>query len=141
MVANLENMTCVFNMCNANYFEEKLPLPTFEVTHSYKNCAYFHFNYEWYGKRFYNPVIRFSDLYDFSEDMFIDIMCHEMIHYYLVYYDIDQKCKHGKEFHEMAYKLNKKYHLNIIDDYVKQNLKRNYDLPPMLFWTCKILQI
>lgn len=141
MVANLDNMGDCFKKCNKEFFESKLPLPAFEVNHSYKNCAYFHFNFEWYGNKFFNPIIRFTDLYDFSEDMFIDIMCHEMIHYYLAYFNLDRKCKHGKEFHEMANRLNDKYHLNIVDNYAITNLKRNYDTPPLQFWLYKLLQI
>lgn len=58
----------------------------------------------------------------------MDLKCHEKIHYYLAYYGIDRKVKHGKEFNEMANRLNKKYRLHITEDYGK-SLKRSADAP------------
>ena len=42
-----------------------------------------------------------------------DIMCHEMIHYYLAYTGVDRNCHHGKEFKKMADQLNLNYGLHI----------------------------
>lgn len=39
MVANIENMQLAFNECNEKYFEGKLPIPMFELLHSFKTCG------------------------------------------------------------------------------------------------------
>jgi len=135
MVADADNMRATFIKCNNAYFEGKLPLPNFGLVHRYDTCAYFHYNYDrWFGCKFYDPIIQFTDYYDFTEKMFVDLMCHEMIHYYLAYYGIDRKVKHGKEFNEMADCLNKKYRLHITEDYDKSTLKRSADAPLLKYW-------
>ena len=129
MVANIDNMEVTFKKCNKAYFEGKLPLPSFGLVHSYDTCAYFHYSYDrWFGSKFYNPIIEFTDYYDFTAKMFVDLMCHEMIHYYLAYYGIDRKMKHGTEFNSMAERLNNRYRLHIIESYDKTTLKRSSDV-------------
>lgn len=135
MVADADNMRITFIKCNNAYFDGKLPLPNFGLVHSYDTCAYFHYSYDrWFGSKFYDPIIQFTDYYDFTEKMFVDLMCHEMIHYYLAYYGIDRKVKHGKEFNEMADRLNKKYRLHITEDYDRSTLKRSADAPLLKYW-------
>ncbi len=135
MVANIDNMRATFIKCNNTYFEGKLPEPSFALVHSYNTCAYFHYSYDrWFGSKFYDPIIQFTDYYDFTEKMFVDLMCHEMIHYYLAYYGIDRKVRHGKEFNEMANRLNKKYRLHITEEYDKSTLKRSADAPLLKYW-------
>ena len=46
MVANLDNMLIAFDDCNMKYFEGKLPVPMFDLLHSFRTCGYFHGNYE-----------------------------------------------------------------------------------------------
>jgi hypothetical protein len=138
MVANLDNMRAIFTKCNDKYFGGQLPEPSYELVHSYNICAYFHYSYDWFGSKFYDPIIRFTDYYDFTEKMFVDLMCHEMIHYYLAYFDIDRKVKHGKEFNEMADRLNKKYRLHIKVEYDKSTLKRSANAPLLKYWLSNI---
>ena len=138
MVANVDNMRATFIECNNKYFGGKLPEPSFELVHSYNICAYFHYSYDWFGPKFYDPIIRVTDYYDFTEKMFVDLMCHEMIHYYLAYYGIDRKVKHGKAFNEMANRLNKKYRLHIVEEYDRTTLKRSADAPLLKYWLSNI---
>lgn len=138
MIASVENMKETFLMCNAKYFEGKLPKPKFELMHSFKLCALFYYNSDWFGgRKFYGPIIRFTDYYEFTESVFVDLMCHEMIHYYLAYNGIDRKCRHGKEFMQMANGLNKKYKLHIRTEYDMLNLKRSKNAPLLGYWLSK----
>ena len=114
MVANHDNMLDTFNLCNMEYFEGKLLFPQFALLHSFRTCGYFQYTKGgWLDKTLYDPTISMTDYYDFTEKQFRDIMCHEMIHYYLAYFGIDRNCKHGNKFKEMAEQLNVKYGLNI----------------------------
>ena len=126
MVANLSNIESIFNRCNMDYFNGELPFPQFDLLHSKKTCGYFHYTKGgWFDKTIYNPIISITDYYDFTEKQFIDIMCHEMIHYYLAYVDLDRKCKHGKEFKRMAESLNMTYGLNITSYLDLSQYKKN----------------
>lgn len=114
MVANHDNMLLTFDTCNMEYFEGKLLFPQFGLLHSYRTCGYFQYTKGgWFDKTLYDPKISITDYFDFTEKQFVDIMVHEMIHYYLAYLGIDRGCHHGKKFMELAERLNKKYHLNV----------------------------
>lgn len=41
MVANLLNMRLTFVECNVNFFNGKLPVPMFDLLHSFRTCGYF----------------------------------------------------------------------------------------------------
>ena len=82
-----------------------------------------------------------TDYYDFTESQFVDIMCHEMIHYYLAYYGIDRKVKHGKDFNEMADRLNEKHHLHITEKYDKSVFKRSANAPLLKYWLSNLFAI
>lgn len=114
MVANHDNMLDTFNLCNMEYFGGELLFPEFELLHSKKTCGYFKYTKGgWFDHTLYDPVIMMTDYYDFTESQFRDIMCHEMIHYYLAYTSVDRNCHHGKEFKKMADQLNLNYGLHI----------------------------
>ena len=93
MVANQDNMLLTFDECNMKYFEGKLLFPQFGLLHSYRTCGYFHCNYQqvMFKRELYDYKISITDYYDFTEKQFVDIMCHEMIHYYLAYFGIDKR--------------------------------------------------
>ena len=135
MVANLVNLAESFDKYNKAYFEERLPIPQFELLHSYRTCGYFQYTKGgWFDKTLYNPTISMTDYYDFTEKQFKDIMCHEMIHYYLAYFGIDKRCKHGKKFKEMAERLNRTYGLNITPYLDLSNYKKRKDAPKFTYW-------
>lgn len=139
MVANQTNMLMTFDTCNMEYFEGKLLFPQFQILHSFRRCGYFHYNKGgWFDKTIYDPTISITDYYDFTEKQFRDLMCHEMIHYYLAYFGIDMNCRHGKRFQEMADMLNKKYHLNITKFIDPSNLVRREGSPLLSYWLSRI---
>ena len=135
MVANHDNMLDTFNLCNMEYFEGKLLFPQFGLLHSYRTCGYFQYTKgSWFDKTLYDPTISITDYYDFSEKQFRDIMCHEMIHYYLAYFGIDKRCKHGKKFKEMAEHLNRTYGLNVTPYLDLSNYKKRNGAPKFTYW-------
>lgn len=135
MIANLVNMADVFDKCNKAYFEGKLPIPQFELLHSYLLCGYFEYTKGgWFDRTLYDPTISMTDYYDFTEKQFRDILCHEMIHYYLAYFGIDRGCHHGKEFKKMADRLNRKYGLNITKRIDTSTFKRRKGAPWFTYW-------
>lgn len=134
-------MKDVFRECNKKYFNNSLPLPKFDIMHRYVDLAYFIYQKEKDNKRMKHKKIYFTDYYDFDDEMIVNLMVHEMIHYYLAYNKIDPKCKHGKEFNEMAEKLNKEYGLNITSKIDAPSLKRNEKAPKLSYMFLKFLGI
>ena len=113
MVADFNNMVNLFHKCNMNYFGGELTLPRFELLHSFCICGRFEYSLGWFRNKIKDPLIKITDYYDFTLEQYVDIMVHEMIHYYLVYTGLDKKCTHGKQFQMMARKLNRKYKLHV----------------------------
>lgn len=135
MVANQDNMLDTFNLCNMEYFEGKLLFPQFALLHSYRTCGYFQYTRGgWFDKTLYDPIISMTDYYDFTEKQFRDIMCHEMIHYYLAYVGLDRGCHHGKKFKKMAESLNRTYGMNITPYVVLSEYKKRDGTPKFSYW-------
>lgn len=140
MVANHDKMLLTFDECNMKYFEGKLLFPQFALLHSFRTCGYFQYTKGgWLDKTLYDPTISMTDYYDFTEKQFRDIMCHEMIHYYLAYFGIDRSCKHGKKFNEMAARLNASFGLHITPTVDLSEYKRRKGTPSISYWFVKKL--
>lgn len=140
MIANHDNMLLTFDECNMNYFEGKLLFPQFDLLHSYRTCGYFQYTTGgWFDKTVYNPIIFITDYYDFTESQFVDIMVHEMIHYYLAYCGKDRRCRHGKQFKKMAERLNKQFGLHITSRVDISRYKRRKGTPSLSYWFIKKL--
>ena len=123
MVISEPQLRCAFRDYNDIYFNSILPMPRFEVIHSFRYFGYFESDI--YNNTTLNPVIRISDQYKYTESQFRDILVHEMIHYYLAYIGKDIKARHGKEFNRYAEMLNRDYKLNItkrinMDEYIRR---------------------
>ena len=136
MVANIQNIQLAFNKCNEKYFEGKLPIPMFDLLHSFRTCGYCQCDYEqgWFSRTLYNFRISMTDYYDFTPIQFEDILVHEMIHYYLAYFGIDKSCSHGREFKKMAERLNGQYGLNIVTEVDISQYKRREGTPTISYW-------
>lgn len=136
MVANIQNIQLAFNKCNEKYFEGKLPIPMFDLLHSFRTCGYCQCDYEqgWFSRTLYNFRISMTDYYDFTPKQFEDILVHEIIHYYLAYFGIDKSCSHGREFKKMAKRLNQAYGLNITKTLDMSQYKRRESTPTISYW-------
>lgn len=140
MVANLINMQLAFDECNMKYFEGKLLFPQFDLLHSFRTCGYFQYTPGgWFDKTVYDPIISITDYYDFTESQFVDIMVHEMIHYYLAYIGEDMRCRHGRKFKKMAGELNREYGLHIEKRVDISQYKRRAGTPSLSYWFIKKL--
>ena len=138
MVANHDNMLDTFNLCNMEFFEGKLLYPQFGLLHSYRTCGFFEYTKGgWLDRTLYDPKISITDYYDFTEKQFKDILCHEMIHYYLAYIGEDRDCNHGKKFKIMADCLNRTYGLNITPYLDLSKYKRREGTPDISYWFVK----
>lgn len=136
MVANFDNMLDAFYLCNEKYFEGQLPIPMFDLLHSFRTCGYFRCEYEqvWFSKKLFNFCILMTDYYDFTPKQFEDILVHEMIHYYLAYFGLDKSCSHGREFKKLAKRLNETYDLNITKNLEISQYKRRAGTPTISYW-------
>lgn len=138
MVANHDNMLDTFNLCNMEFFEGELLFPQFGLLHSYRTCGFFEYTKGgWFDRTLYDPMISITDYYDFTERQFRDILCHEMIHYYLAYFGEDRGCHHGKKFKNMADRLNRKYGLHITPYLNLSQYKRRDGAPKLSYWFVK----
>ena len=138
MVASQKIIEEFFEKYNQAYFEGKLHVPQFDLLHSFKTCGFFQYTKGgWFDKTIYDPIISITDYYDFTEKQFKDIMCHEMIHYYLAYFGIDRSCSHGKEFRKMAERLNRKYGLHITVKLDLTKYKRRPGTSSISYWFAK----
>lgn len=138
MVANHDNMFDTFCRCNDIYFEGKLPIPLFYLLHSFCTCGYFQYTPGgWFDNTLYDPTIFITDYYDFTESQFVDIMVHEMIHYYLAAIGEDRRCSHGKKFKEIAERLNREYGLHIASGLDISQYKRRKGTPSLSYWFVK----
>lgn len=140
MIVNVQDIAYYFDYCNQEFFKNELPVPGLDVIHSYKYCAYFNADREWYEEDISNPIIYISDYWQFPKKTVINLMCHEMIHYYLALNRIDVKCTHGKEFTKMARKLNKQYKLHVTEIVDTSKLKRNPAAPLLGYWWHKLFR-
>jgi predicted SprT family Zn-dependent metalloprotease len=63
--------------------------------------------------------------FDFTEEMYQNVLVHEMIHYYIAYNKIEDNEDHGVEFMKLAESLNRKYGLSITKKIDASSFKRN----------------
>lgn len=132
-------MYSYFENCNMKYFDGELPLPSFGLLHSFTTCGYFRYNKGgWFDKNLYNPTILITDYYDFTSTQFEELMCHEMIHYYLAYTGKDRNCRHGKEFNNMAGIFELNYNINITSKVDITQYNRRKGTPLLSYWWSKL---
>ena len=90
----------LFNEWNERAFEGKLPTPKLKITTT-KSC----FGMYTHSSR----TISISVFYDRTEEEFINTIVHEMLHYYIHFFNIKDTSSHGKVWKKMANDLNKRF--------------------------------
>lgn len=114
MIVTLDDVKKRFAFCNKAYFEGKLARPELHVGRFTRDVARI-----WWTlsddkrKRPQGISIYVSSMFDFPDEMFTDIMCHEMIHLYMLRKNIKDDGSHGTKWQKMADELNEKYGLHI----------------------------
>lgn len=105
------------------YFSDFLDVPRFVLTKNFMHVARFECTLNFCDGSICDETIYFSTEYDYTDKQLDELMCHEMIHYYLCKARIDQKCSHGIFFMNMAKEINKRFLLNI-GEYANGLVKR-----------------
>ena len=134
MVADYNTIPRIYSYCKKQYFDNKLLTPQFGVIHTFRILARFEFHRGNKGASPKHPTILVSDYFDLDEPTFINIMVHEMIHYYLMVNGIDVKCTHGKAFMAMAKEMNEKYGLNVTKTMDASQIPNSPSAPKRTWW-------
>ena len=136
MIADYNNMPEMYWECNSKYFEHSLPTPRFGLMKKLKWLARFEYMKNRKGKHpIKRQTILFSEYYDFDEEVFRNLMVHEMIHYWLAWNGVKTRRAHGKEFMAMAEEMNAKYGLNITKTLDASSFKLTENAPQTTrFW-------
>ena len=133
MIADFNTMPMVFSECNKKYFNHELPMPEFGTLNKLNIIARFEHRKNKGKNKIKKPLeykkIFFSDCFDFDEKDFIEIMVHEMVHYYIAWNNIKDNGAHGKKFMEIANELNEKYGLNITKTKDASSFKKTENAP------------
>ena len=131
MIADFNTIPRKFSECNRKYFGHSLPTPKYGVIHKFNTLALFECIKS--KKNAKNPIefqkISVTDFYDFDEDVFTNLVVHEMIHYYIAWNRIKDNKTHGREFMRIANELNEKYGLNVSIKIDASSFKRTEKAP------------
>ena len=133
MVADYNTMPEIFRECNRKYFNSELPTPKFGLINKTSILARFEYFKANNGEKIKHKKIIFSDCFDFDEDIFINLMVHEMIHYYLAWNNIKNPTKHNDEFMNIANKLNEEYGLNVTKKVDASSFKKTENASKSIF--------
>ena len=95
----------LFAEYNSKLFGNELSMPRFELSHSKRELGRFTCNVT--GRNHYggDEIIMISTRYRYTRYQLLSVLVHEMVHYYLATKGISP-AKHGKDFKQMAAKLN-----------------------------------
>ena len=83
-----------------------------------------------------NPVnasfhLRFSSVFDLQEEEWEDTIIHELIHYYLAFFDMNDKTSHGENFKRMMKDINARFGRHVSISYKPP--KNGEDVPKYRF--------
>ncbi len=111
MKLNLQFIRYNFDRFNRDYFDEKLPVPKFAIGKAKMVLGSLNYKHKVsiFGTKRYDYTIRLSSYYEQDERMYLNVLLHEMIHYYIDYNNIRDTSMHGKVFRKIMNDLNKTY--------------------------------
>ncbi len=99
-----------FVQFNAEYFENKLPLPQLTVSNARTQLGQFRCRRVrkglFRGYELTGFAIKVSDYYQLSERDYQQTLLHEMIHYYIAITGVKDSSPHGRLFHQLAQHIN-----------------------------------
>lgn len=75
--------------------------------------------------------LRFSSAFDLSEEEWEDTIIHEMIHYYLAFFNMNDKTPHGVNFKRMMKDINERFGRHVSISY--RSPKKSHELPKYRF--------
>lgn len=97
-------------------FTKKVPLPEVKLSRSRRVLGRVRFRRERLlsGRyRYSDFYIEFSGVYDFDAELLDDVVLHELIHYYILYFQLHDTAPHGKLFRSMMASINRNHNRNI----------------------------
>ncbi|MCQ2347850.1 MAG: SprT-like domain-containing protein [Paludibacteraceae bacterium] len=120
MTPTVEYLEQKFDYYNQLCFEGQLIRPPFRLTRNVKTlgATRFHTRYHLFkGRQYYDLSIEITTRYDFPEDKLIEILVHEMIHYYILSHNWTDNTAHGQLFTAKMKELNSRFGLHITKQY------------------------
>ena len=106
-----------FDTFNGTYFGGELPEPQFALSNARTVLGQFCCRQTLTGlfrkRRLSGCTIKVSRYYDMPERECMNILLHEMIHYYIAYRGIRDTSAHGLAFHKLMNRLNNRFGWNI----------------------------
>ena len=121
MIPTIQFMEVNFPKLNARFFDGKLITPKFEIIHKqrvlgeYQPCL----DLTVLGNDYQIDVIRMTDVYDVTEHIALEVLCHEMIHLWTHQTEDPSNpgnhlpVDHGKWFKKKAAEINAKSNFHI----------------------------
>lgn len=106
MVLTTEWISDAFERCNRMYFRAVLPVPNFSIStaRTYLGLCKYRYNETTGQNECFEIVL--SSFRTLSEEQYIDVLLHEMIHYFIAYFSIKDSSTHGCVFKAMMRRLN-----------------------------------
>jgi hypothetical protein len=129
-----------YKIFNEKYFENKLPRCLIRIKHSFRYVGCFEFrpSKQKYGKPT-GLCMFFTDVIEWSEELFKNVLMHEMIHCYVAYCKPKKKKyeEHDEDFHEMMQYINKTYGFNVVITSDINELKPAKNVSSLRWWLFK----
>ena len=133
MIANQNFIHDKFKIFNELIFYGTLPLPTISIGKATRSLGSMKCDRKkkTFGKtENYNFKITISSQFDLTENELEDVLIHEMIHYYIMYKQMNDTSPHGEIFKKIMNDINSKYNRNIcISKKNDNNYKKNSNKP------------
>lgn len=112
MIVDRKILKRLYDKYNQEYFLGYLPTCPLYTHDSYRLLGHYSFELGRNGSVI-GHSITISDSYDWTEEQLRDVLVHEMVHEYLIYYGLDDTGKHTKLFKSFMNRLNKEHGLNM----------------------------
>lgn len=129
MVATIDEITKLFRKYNAAIFNNELPLPQFQLLKSFRICGRFSCKKPIGKRRLKGQRIEISCYYEWQEEELVNVLLHEMLHYYLAFKHLDNNITHGELFIDYAKTINEKYNCRITEKIDCSKFKRTKNAP------------
>ena len=116
MPINVPDIRNIFDKYNALCFEGKLPVPRIKIGHSknYLGQLRVKFDKNADGSITYSDYsLVFSQLYEIDEEKLVDVVIHEMIHYYILLNHIKDTSAHAVVFRKIMNAINTRFNRHI----------------------------
>ena len=130
MIADIDYIRNKFIYFNELCFDGRLPLLPIKIFNSRRSLGMLRFvkrrklNGTWHYSDF---EFRISTKIDRPEDVVIDTILHEMIHYYILYNQMQDSSPHGHLFKSKMYEINRKFGRNITVTHKATSEEQNLD--------------